>query len=110
MYHYLDQIWKSWDNHVLSAQRRSTPIRHPADCIDGHMQWYTSITHLYSQQPTHRSSFDPCAQDNRSDVQNVERIDHALRIVHLIIEVGHNASVRELNRLYGAIKRMARVL
>ncbi|XP_028108507.1 protein MAIN-LIKE 1-like [Camellia sinensis] len=56
MYQYLDQIWESWDNHVLSARRRSTP--------------------------------------------DAERIDHALRIAHPIIEAGHDASVREPDRLY----------
>ncbi|GMP24879.1 hypothetical protein CsSME_00043671 [Camellia sinensis var. sinensis] len=25
MYRYLDRMWEAWDNHVLSAQRRSTP-------------------------------------------------------------------------------------
>ncbi|KAL7197562.1 hypothetical protein ACSBR2_020156 [Camellia fascicularis] len=110
MYQYLDQIWESWDNHVLFARRRSIPIRRPADCVDGYMQWYTSITNLYIQNPTHRSGFDPCAQDSRSDVQDAERIDHALRIGHLIIEVGHDASVREPDRLYEAIERMTRVL
>ncbi|KAL7160974.1 hypothetical protein ACSBR2_041591 [Camellia fascicularis] len=31
MYQYLDQIWESWDNHVLSSRRRSTLVKHPAD-------------------------------------------------------------------------------
>ncbi|KAL7177638.1 hypothetical protein ACSBR2_030908 [Camellia fascicularis] len=104
------RIWESWDNHVLSARRRSIPVRRPADCVDGYMQWYTSITHLYIQNPTHRSGFDPRAQDSRSDVQDAERIDDALRIVHPIIEAGHDGSVREPDRLYEAIERMSRVL
>ncbi|KAL7251143.1 hypothetical protein ACSBR1_013052 [Camellia fascicularis] len=70
MYQYLYQIWESWDNHVLSARMRNTPIRHPADC----------------------------------------RIDHTLRIAHPIIEAGHDASVREPDRLYEAIERMSHVL
>ncbi|KAL7191626.1 hypothetical protein ACSBR2_023663 [Camellia fascicularis] len=74
------------------------------------MQWYTSIIHLYIQNPTHRSGFDPRAQDSRSDVQNAERINHVLRIAHPIIEAGHDASVHEPNRLYKAIERMTRVL
>ncbi|XP_028071172.1 protein MAIN-LIKE 1-like [Camellia sinensis] len=110
MYQYLDQIWESWDNHVLSARRRSTPIRRPADSVDGYMQWYTTITHLHIQNPTHRSGFDTRAQDSRSDMQDAERIDHALQIAHPIIEASHNASVREPDRLYQAIERMARVL
>ncbi|GMP91612.1 hypothetical protein CsSME_00042234 [Camellia sinensis var. sinensis] len=88
MYQYLDQIWESWDNHVLSARRRSTP-------------WYTTITHLHIQNPTHRSGFNPRAQDSRFDMQDAERIDHALQIAHPIIEAGHDAS---------AIERMTRVL
>ncbi|KAL7219455.1 hypothetical protein ACSBR2_012496 [Camellia fascicularis] len=88
----------------------NTPIRRPTDCVDGYMQWYTNITHLYIQNPTHRSGFDSRAQDSRSDVQDAERLDHALRIAHPIIEAGHDASVRELDRLYEAIKRMSRVL
>ncbi|KAL7196152.1 hypothetical protein ACSBR1_036215 [Camellia fascicularis] len=72
MYHYLDQIWESSDNHVLSARRRSTLVRCPVDCVDGYMKWYTSITHLYIQNPTHRFGFDPRAQDSRSDVQDAE--------------------------------------
>ncbi|KAL7164706.1 hypothetical protein ACSBR2_040582 [Camellia fascicularis] len=58
--------------------------------------------------PTHRSGFDPRAQDSRYDVQ--ERIDHALRIAHPIIEAGHDASVCEPDRLYEAIERMTHVL
>ncbi|XP_028108651.1 protein MAIN-LIKE 1-like [Camellia sinensis] len=27
MHRYLDRIWEAWDNHVLSEQRRSTPVR-----------------------------------------------------------------------------------
>ncbi|CAL5345779.1 unnamed protein product [Camellia sinensis] len=110
MYQYLDQIWESWDNHVLFARRRNTPVRRPADCVDGYMQWYTNITHLYIQNPTHRSGFDPRAQDSRFNVQDAERIDHALRIVYPIIEAGHYASVREPDRLYEAIERMSHVL
>ncbi|KAL7165945.1 hypothetical protein ACSBR2_036753 [Camellia fascicularis] len=110
MYQYLDQIWESWDNHVLSTRRRSTLVRRPADCVDGYMQWYANITYLYIQNPTHRSDFDPCVQDSRSDVQDAERIDHALRIAYPIIEAGHDASVREPDRLYEAMERMSRVL
>lgn len=72
IYQYLDQIWESWDNHVLSARRRSTPVRRPADCVDGYMQWYANITHLYIQNPTYWSGFDPRAQDSRSDVQDAD--------------------------------------
>ncbi|CAL5343126.1 unnamed protein product [Camellia sinensis] len=110
MYQYLDQIWESWDNHVLSARKRSTPVRCPANCVDGYIQWYANITHLYIQNTTHRSGFDPRAHDSRFDVQDAERIDHALWIAHPIIEAGHDASVRELDRLYEAIERMSRVL
>ena len=37
-------------------------------------------------------------------------IDHTLRIVHSIVEAGHDASVREPDRFYQAIERMTRVL
>ncbi|KAL7198525.1 hypothetical protein ACSBR2_020920 [Camellia fascicularis] len=110
MYHYLDQIWESWDNHVLFARRRNTPVSRPADCVDGYMQWYTYITHLYIQNPTYQSGFDPRVHDSRFDVQDTERIDHTLRIAHSIIEAGHDASVHKLDRLYDAIERMERVL
>ncbi|XP_028106926.1 protein MAIN-LIKE 1-like [Camellia sinensis] len=43
-------------------------------------------------------------------VIDAECIDHALRIVHPIIEAGHDASVHEPDRLYEAIERMTRVL
>ncbi|KAL7248732.1 hypothetical protein ACSBR2_003474 [Camellia fascicularis] len=43
-------------------------------------------------------------------MQDAERIDHALQIAHPIIEAGHDASVREPDRLYQAIERMTRVL
>ncbi|GMP61918.1 hypothetical protein CsSME_00024204 [Camellia sinensis var. sinensis] len=49
-------------------------------------------------------------KDSRSDMQDAERIDHALQIAHPIIEAGHDASVREPDRLYQAIERMTRVL
>ncbi|THG00141.1 hypothetical protein TEA_015205 [Camellia sinensis var. sinensis] len=64
--------------------------------------WYTNITHLYIQNPTHRSGFDLRAQDSPSDVQDVECIDHALRIAHPIIEAGHDASVHEPDSGEGA--------
>ncbi|XP_028107695.1 protein MAIN-LIKE 1-like [Camellia sinensis] len=38
MYHYLDQIWESWENHVLSARRKSNPVRRPTNYVDGYMQ------------------------------------------------------------------------
>ncbi|XP_028097181.1 protein MAIN-LIKE 2-like [Camellia sinensis] len=74
------------------------------------LEWYTNITHLYIENPAHRSGFNPRAQDSQSDVQDVERIDHALRIVHPIIEAGHDASVHEPDRLYEAIERASHVL
>ncbi|GMP97143.1 hypothetical protein CsSME_00045512 [Camellia sinensis var. sinensis] len=49
-------------------------------------------------------------KDSQSNVQDVERIDHALRIVHPIIEAGHDASVHEPDRLYEAIERASHVL
>ena len=47
MYRYLDRIWEAWDNHVLSEQRRSTPVHQPWQCVPGYMDWYKNITHLY---------------------------------------------------------------
>ncbi|KAL7212003.1 hypothetical protein ACSBR2_014794 [Camellia fascicularis] len=84
MYHYLDRIYESYDNHVLSARRRSTPVRRSSDCVDGYMQWYTSITHLYIQNLTHRFGFDPRTQDSRYDVQDVDRIDHTHYGLHIL--------------------------
>ncbi|XP_028070433.1 protein MAIN-LIKE 1-like [Camellia sinensis] len=82
----------------------------PPAPLDPVRAWYTIITHLHIQNPTHRSGFDPRAQDSQSDMKDAERIDHALRIAHPIIEAGHDASVREPDRLYQAIERMTRVL
>ncbi|XP_028054598.1 uncharacterized protein LOC114258802 [Camellia sinensis] len=62
------------------------------------------------QNPTHQFGFDPRTQDSQSDMQDAGRIDHALQIAHPIIEAGHDASIREPDRLYEAIERMTRVL
>ena len=59
MYAYLDIIWEAWDNHVLSDQMRSTPVRQPWHCVPSYMDWYQTITHMYVQNPSRRSLEDP---------------------------------------------------
>ncbi|KAL7243211.1 hypothetical protein ACSBR1_015595 [Camellia fascicularis] len=36
-YKYLDTIWESWENHLLSEIARSVIILHPWDCVQGYL-------------------------------------------------------------------------
>lgn len=58
-YKYLDTIWESWENHLLSEIGRSVLVLHPWDCVPGYLDWFTSISHVQVQNPTHRSKYNP---------------------------------------------------
>ncbi|KAL7235053.1 hypothetical protein ACSBR1_018521 [Camellia fascicularis] len=36
-YKYLDTIWKSWENHLLSEIACSVLVLHPWDCVLGYL-------------------------------------------------------------------------
>ncbi|XP_028055711.1 protein MAIN-LIKE 1-like [Camellia sinensis] len=105
MYRYLDRIWEVWDNHVLSEQWRSTPVRQSWECVPGYMDWYKNITHLYVEHTD-----EPYVHDRQDFSQHADRIAHALQISHLIIDVGYEEGIRHPYRLYQAIESMTHVL
>ncbi|XP_028097081.1 serine/threonine-protein phosphatase 7 long form homolog [Camellia sinensis] len=105
MYRYLDRMWEAWDNHVLSAQRRSTPVRQPWQCVPGYMDWYKNIAHLYVEHTD-----EPRVHDHQDFSEHADRIAHALQISHPIIDAGYEEGIRHPYRLYQAIESMTHVL
>ncbi|CAL5354704.1 unnamed protein product [Camellia sinensis] len=105
MYRYLDRIWEAWDIHVLSEQRRSTPVHQPWECVLGDMDWYKNITHLYVKRTN-----GPRVHDHQDFSQHADHIAHALRIAHPIIQASYEDEIRHPHQLYQAIKAMTHVL
>ncbi|XP_028081231.1 protein MAIN-LIKE 2-like [Camellia sinensis] len=98
MYRYLDKIWEAWDNHVLSEQRRSTPVRQPWECVPGYMDWYKNITYLYVEHTD-----ESCVHDHQDFSQHAD-------IAYPVVEAGYEEGIRHPHRLYQAIETMTHVL
>ncbi|XP_028101388.1 protein MAIN-LIKE 2-like [Camellia sinensis] len=100
MYRYLDRIWEAWDNHVLSEQRRSTPVHQPWECVPGYiyMNWYMNITHLYVEHTN-----EPRVHDHQDFSQHAD-------ISYPITDAGYEEGIRHPYRLYQAIESMTHVL
>ncbi|THG23643.1 hypothetical protein TEA_015339 [Camellia sinensis var. sinensis] len=101
MYRYLDRMWEAWDNHVLSAQRRSTPVRQPWECVPGYMDWYKNITHLYVEHTD-----EPRIHEHQNFNEHADRIALALQISHPIIDASYQEGIRHPYRLYQAIETL----
>ncbi|KAF5934337.1 hypothetical protein HYC85_030508 [Camellia sinensis] len=98
-------IWEAWDYHVLSEQRRSTPVRQPWECVPGYMDWNKNITHLYVEHTD-----EPRVHDHQDFSEHTDRIAHALQISHPIIDAGYEEGIRHPYRLYQAIESVTHVL
>ena len=56
-YQYINQVWEGWPNQLLSALNRSQPVRRPADCVPGYMNWYKRVSWRILQNPNFHSNF-----------------------------------------------------
>lgn len=65
-YPYINRMWQSWDNHVLSSRARSSEVAFPGDCILEYLHWYTRVSHPYVQNPEFRSTYNVVQSSNTS--------------------------------------------
>ncbi|KAL7246747.1 hypothetical protein ACSBR2_001790 [Camellia fascicularis] len=109
-YKYLDMIWESWENHLLSEIARSVLVLHPWDCVPGYLDWFTSISHVQVQNPTHRSKYNPRTETSADYRELQFRIDCALSISRSMLEIGYNEAAPTRDMLRNAMKKITQVL
>ena len=68
MYTYVDQIFESWDDHLLAEKRQRKHVRDPSDHDVDCMEWYTGVTHLIVQNPAYR--FTSCPHNTQGIIPN----------------------------------------
>ena len=58
-YQYLDRVWESWANHLLSPLNSGAPVTQSHDCAHGYIDWYARVSHPLIKEPTKRSTLNP---------------------------------------------------
>ena len=73
-YQYFDQVWETWNDHLLFGLNRSTPVRRSSDCVPNYMDWYAQVSWKLLQNPNLQSNFRPHPQD----AQSIANIDYEM--------------------------------
>ena len=111
-YQYINQVWEGCPNHLLSALNRSQPVRRPADCVPGYMDWYKRVSWRILQNPSSHSDFAPLPEQTEpsSMVDYEQRNSNALFILDEVMERGEDHWVENPWGLHTHINQVTHVL